>query len=138
LSRFLKTFDPRWGDDTLNRSLCGSDEQKERPSVKKTTKITIETETLVIVRRAKVTRGWCPDCRAEVDVIALESNTLVESSITGRIQERLGTGKVHSWQPANGPVQICFPSLLGCFESAEARRVRRQIETQLDDIRRRK
>jgi hypothetical protein len=45
----------------------------------KTTRITIETETRVIVRRAQATLSWCPGCRAEVEVITLDRDSLVES-----------------------------------------------------------
>ena len=104
----------------------------DRPSAMKTTKITVETETLVIVRHAKATRGWCPDCCAEVNVITLGDNAIADPSTTARIQEWLVAGKLHFRQPAAGPVQVCLTSLLRCFESAEAQRVRRCIANQFD------
>jgi len=81
------------------------------------TRITVETETLLVVRQSKAALAWCPECGAEVNAIALDS---VRQMLAGTSrQERLGSGKVHSWQAANGPVQICVPSLLHYFDSAE-------------------
>ena len=108
----------------------------DRPLVTKTTRITVETETLVIVRHAKATHGWCPECRAEVNFIALDDDTLEDRSATAHVRECLAAGKVHSWQPAAGQAQICLTSLFACFGSAEAQRICRCIETQLDEIRR--
>lgn len=88
----------------------------ERAVAVKTTRITIETKTLIIVRRAKAALAWCPDCRAEVDVITLDNDRLAEPATAAQIHEWLGTGKLHLLQPPNGPAQICVTSLLQCFE----------------------
>ena len=89
----------------------------------KTTRITVETETLMIVRRAKAGLAWCPDCRAEVDVITLDNDSLAKSITAAHIEEWLGTGKLHLWQPAQGPTQICVSSLLRCFELDAVRKI---------------
>jgi len=108
----------------------------DRTSATKVTKITVETETLMIVRHAKATRGWCPDCCAGVGVITLDDSAIPDPSTLARIQEWLVAGKLHFRQPATGPVQICLTSLLRCFESAEAQRIYRCIKSQLDETRR--
>ena len=87
----------------------------EQTMAVKTTRITVETETLIVVRRAKATLAWCPDCRAEVDVITLDHDSLTEPSTAAQIHEWHATGKLHFWQSANGPAQICVTSLLQCF-----------------------
>ena len=88
----------------------------------KTTRITIETETLMIVRRAKTALDWCPDCHAEVDVITLDNDNLTEPITAAQIQEWLATGKLHLWQMPHGATRICVISLLQCFGLEEARR----------------
>jgi hypothetical protein len=98
-----------------------------RPSIKKTTRITVETETLMIVRQAKTTHGWCPVCRADVNVITLDDNARTDPGATALVRECLAANKLHSWQPAAGPVQICLTSLLRCFEAAEAQSFFRRI-----------
>lgn len=91
----------------------------ERSMMTKTTRITVETETRLIIRRAKAISAWCPVCRAEVDVIALDSDTLADSITAAQIQEWLGRNQLHFWQTALGPTQICLISLFRCFEAGE-------------------
>jgi hypothetical protein len=90
-------------------------DRMERAVVAKTTRITVETETLIIVRRAKAILAWCPDCRAEVDVITLDHDSLIESATAAQIHEWQRTGKLHLWQPAHGLARICVTSLLQCI-----------------------
>ena len=61
--------------------------QMERLVAVKTTRITVETETLIIVHRAKATSDWCPDCCAHVDVITLDSDSLIELATKAQIHE---------------------------------------------------
>lgn len=85
----------------------------------KTTRITVETEMLLVIRRAKAVLGWCPGCRAEGDVITLDNDSLVEPVMAAQIQEWLGTSKLHLWQTTIGQTQICLTSLFQCFELQE-------------------
>ena len=88
----------------------------ERAVMPRTTRISIETETLLVIRRANAASARCPGCHADVDVIGLDSDCFAEPAIAARIQEWLANGKVHSWQTTNGPTQICLTSLFRCFE----------------------
>jgi hypothetical protein len=85
----------------------------------KTTRITVETETQLVIRRAKAISAWCPGCRAEVDAIALDNDSLAGSITAAQIQEWLATNKLHFWQAANEPTHICLISLFRCFELGE-------------------
>jgi hypothetical protein len=89
--------------------------QMERAVAVKTTTITVETETLIIVHRAKAALDWCPDCRAQVDVITLDRDSLIEFATTAQIHEWHSKGKLHLWQPAHGLTRICVTSLLQCI-----------------------
>ena len=80
----------------------------------RTTRITVETDTFLVVRRAKAALAWCPDCQAEVDILTLTPDSFAEPVIAAQIQQWLGTGKLHLWHNAEGAVQICLPSLLQC------------------------
>ncbi len=100
----------------------------------KTTRITIECQTLLVIRRAKAVLAWCPGCDAEVEVIALDS--LAEPVTAAQIQEWHGSGKLHFWQTANGPTQICLTSLFRCFELEQAQKLFRSNEIPLNQSRR--
>ena len=92
----------------------------ELTAVVKTTRITVETETLMIVRRAQAALAWCPNCRAVVDVITI-SESLTCPAATSQFKDWLSIGKLHFWQHPGGPAQICVTSLLQCFELEEVR-----------------
>jgi len=94
----------------------------------RTTRITVETETLLVIRRAKAVSAWCPDCRAEVDVITLDNDSLAEPAVAAQIQEWLATSKLHFCQTAKGSTQICLTSLFRCFELEATQRVCRSNE----------
>jgi hypothetical protein len=108
----------------------------ERGVTAKTTRITVETETLLIIRRAKAVLAWCPGCHDEVDVITLDNDSLAEPITAAQIQEWLGTSKLHSWRTANGLAQICLTSLFQCFESDKVQRFFVSNENPIDPSRR--
>jgi hypothetical protein len=85
--------------------------------VVKTTRITIETENLLVVRRGKTIVTWCPACCANVEAMTLEGDSLGKDIPSNYVRHWLRTGKLHLWRPAEGSAQICLPSLLQCFEA---------------------
>ena len=87
--------------------------ETKRAVAVKATRITVETETMLIVRRAKAALAWCPSCHAEVDVITLDN--VPEPVTVAHIHEWFGTSKLHFWQMPEGPVGICVKSLLQFF-----------------------
>jgi len=85
--------------------------------VLKTTRITIETENMLVMRRGKAIVTWCPVCCADVEVMMLEGDSLGEDVPSSYLGDWLRTGKLHLWRPAEGSAQICLPSLLQTFEA---------------------
>ena len=89
--------------------------------VVKTTRITIETESLLVVRRGKTIVTWCPVCCADAEAMTLEGDILGEDIPSTLLRDWLAAGKLHFWSPDCGPARICLTSLLRCFESEEVR-----------------
>ena len=100
---------------------AGATGRSGRAVVVKTTKITIETESLLVIRRKKTIVTWCPACCAEVEAMAVENDSLGEGIPSALLRQWLATGKLHFWGLDGGPFQICLPSLLQCFASEDAR-----------------
>jgi hypothetical protein len=75
--------------------------------ISRTTRITIETESLLLVRRGRTIVTWCRECHAEVEVMLLNDQASVVPLLSGLC----GTA-VHVWTPAGGSTHICLPSLL--------------------------
>jgi hypothetical protein len=80
--------------------------------VQRTTRITVETDTFLVIRRATAALAWCPDCCAEVDVITLTLDSFEEPATSAQVEQWLATGTLHLWHTAEGVVQICVTSLL--------------------------
>jgi len=91
--------------------------------VVKTTRITIETDSLLVVYRGRTFVAWCPVCCADVEAMTLEGNSLGEDIPSTLLRDWLAAGKLHLWSPDGGPARICLTSLLRCFESEDARRL---------------
>jgi hypothetical protein len=88
--------------------------------VVKTTRITIETESLLVVRRGKTIVTWCPACCAEAEAMTLEGDSFAGDIPSTLLRNWLASGKLHLWNPDDGPARICLTSLLRCFESEDA------------------
>lgn len=89
----------------------------------KTTRITIETESLLIVRRGKTIVTWCPVCCAEAEAMTLEGSSLGDDIPSTLLRDWLAAGKLHLWSADGGPDRICLTSLFRCFEAEDARRL---------------
>lgn len=88
----------------------------ERVTVVKTARITIETDTVIVVRRASAAPALCPVCKAHVDAITFDGSGPAEPAAAAQVQEWLNSDMVHVWQQPNGLIRICLASLLRCFE----------------------
>jgi hypothetical protein len=89
----------------------------ERVKFQRTAKITIEIDSLMVIRQAGTERAWCPRCRAQVDAISLINGGLREQGAAAQILAWLRTDELHGWELPDGSPKICLPSLLRCFES---------------------
>jgi hypothetical protein len=88
-----------------------------------TTRITIETESLLVVRRGKTVVTWCPVCCAEAEAMMLEGGSLSEDFPSTLLRDLLAAGKLHLSNSDGGPERICLSSLLRCFETEDACRL---------------
>ena len=82
--------------------------------VQKTIRVTVETDTLVVLRRAKALTAWCPSCGAHVDAITLTTDSFPDPDSAAQMQQWLAAGKLHLWHSQEGAVQVCVNSLLLC------------------------
>jgi hypothetical protein len=85
----------------------------------KQTKITIETDSLLILRSRNSRRAWCPLCAAEGEMIALESVGVVSNLERPALEEWLNSGKLHRSQATDGSVLVCLNSLLARVQNTK-------------------
>jgi hypothetical protein len=76
------------------------------------TKITIETDSLLILRGRNSNRAWCAQCSAEAEMIALENVGVLSNLDCAAVEEWLNSGELHRSKSANGSALICLNSLI--------------------------
>jgi len=78
--------------------------------VHKRTEITIETNEVLVVRRTKVYRGWCPHCARKVDMVELpEARAMAGMSVES--VDLAGSAKWHLFEEQE-PALVCLESVL--------------------------
>lgn len=86
----------------------------------RSTKITIESDSLLMMRGRTSRRAWCTQCAEDAEMIALES-TRVDSNLTPQeMAEWLNSGDLHRSQTPEGEHLICLNSLLARMRSTNA------------------
>ena len=78
----------------------------------KQTKITIETDSLFILRGVNLKRAWCPRCAAEGEMIALENTGAVSGLEEKLLEKWLSAGELHRSPATDGSALVCLNSLL--------------------------
>jgi len=78
----------------------------------KQTKITVETDSLLVLRGRKALLGWCPQCAAESEMIPFEGIEVVSNLSPAEVEIWLESEEIHRSQAPDGTHLICFNSLL--------------------------
>jgi hypothetical protein len=89
--------------------------------VMKTTKITIETESLLVVHKGRTFETWCASCCAQTEAMALEGDSFCSEISSQLLRDWLAAGMVHLWITEGGQTLICLASLLRCLKSDSPR-----------------
>jgi len=83
----------------------------------KQTKITVQTDSLLLLRGRSSTRARCPFCNAESEMIALEDLQVISNLDRASLEEWINSGELHRLQGDSGLTLICLNSLVGRFRN---------------------
>lgn len=86
----------------------------------KQTKITIESDSLLILRGRSSSRAWCSQCGADAEMIALENVGVVSNLDRPALEAWLNSGELHRLQGTDGSAQVCVNSLLARVQNTKA------------------
>ena len=78
----------------------------------KHTKVTVETDSLLILHGRGHLRGWCSQCAAEVELVAMNDAEVVSNLDRLALEQWLNSEELHRLQAADGSALLCLPSLL--------------------------
>lgn len=86
----------------------------------KLSKITIESDSLFILRGWSSTRAWCPQCGAEAEMIAVENVGVVSNLDPPALEAWLNSRELHRSQAGDGSALVCLNSLLARVQNTKA------------------
>jgi hypothetical protein len=85
----------------------------------KLTKITIESDSLLILRGRSSARAWCRQCGVEAEMIALENVGVVSNLDRPALEAWLNSGELHRSQADDGSALVCLNSLLARVQNTK-------------------
>jgi hypothetical protein len=78
----------------------------------KRTRMTIETDSLLVLRRRKSLWAWCPRCGAEVEMIPLNDVGVVSNLLPLEVQAWMESPDLHRIKTDGGTDLICLNSMI--------------------------
>jgi hypothetical protein len=78
----------------------------------KHTKITIETDSLLVLRGRRSLRAWCPECGAEGEMIRLDEVGVISNLPPPEVKAWIQSEDLHHSEAADGAHMICLNSML--------------------------
>jgi hypothetical protein len=85
----------------------------------KRTRITVETEQVLIVRRRGCTRRWCWECGREVDMIGFPQAAVLTGVVPRSLRDYARAEKWHLAETSDGSPLICLESLVTAAKPAQ-------------------
>jgi hypothetical protein len=83
---------------------------------KKATTITVETETVLLIRQGQLPRVRCNGCGFEVEAVALDTLGVLTNIPASIFEEYLSSGRLHVSEGPDGSRLACVSSLLALFD----------------------
>lgn len=78
----------------------------------KRTEITIERDSLLVLRGRKVLRAWCPGCGSESEMIPVDEVGVISNLPSREVEEWIQSDELHRLKAADGASMICLNSML--------------------------
>ena len=87
----------------------------------KSSRITIETNSLLIFHSRTSSSSWCRRCAADVEMIALDCTAVLSNLPPHEVDEWLNSIDLHRSQTPDGTELICLNSLLSRLGSGSTK-----------------
>lgn len=86
----------------------------------KQTTITLETDSLLVLRGRIPQRAWCPRCGAQAEMIPLDDLGVVSNLPPAEVQAWLESEDLHHATSAGGARLLCLDSILKRVRNARS------------------
>jgi hypothetical protein len=87
----------------------------------KRTKITIETDSLLVLKGRTLLTVWCPQCAAQTEMIPVEGVGVISNLAAGEVEAWLQSEAIHRSQAADGAQLLCLRSVLARVQNPKSR-----------------
>lgn len=84
----------------------------------KQTKVTIETQSLVLLMGGGSLRAWCPRCQAEGEMIPIEAVAVISNLTPVGVEAWIKSDELHHSRSTDDAPLICLNSLLKRLQRA--------------------
>lgn len=81
-------------------------------SKKRITRITVESERIIISSRRHAASAWCAACRAQTQMLKPEEASAIAAVTPRTIYRWVEAGKLHFTESPDGWLLICLDSLI--------------------------
>ena len=78
----------------------------------KQTRITIEADSLLVLKGRSSLHAWCPQCQAESELIPIEGVGVISNLAAPEVEAWIESEELHRSESADGNALICLSSLL--------------------------
>ena len=78
----------------------------------KQTRITIETDSLLVLKGRTPLRAWCPQCHSEGEMVPIEGIAVISNLAPSAVEAWIESEELHHSRSADGAPLICLNSLL--------------------------
>lgn len=78
----------------------------------KQTKVTIETDSLLVLRGRGAWHAWCPQCAANAEMIPVDGLGVISNLSASEVEGWLDSELIHRSKATDGVWLICLNSLL--------------------------
>lgn len=85
----------------------------------KQTRITIETDSLLVLRGRTSLRAWCQQCATEAEMIPVDGVGVVSNLPPSQVEAWLECEEIHRSQADDGGQLICLNSLVKRIQRAK-------------------
>ena len=86
----------------------------------KRTTITVETDSLLVLRGRMLLRAWCPECGAEGEMIPLNEVGVISNLTPPEVEAWIQSEDLHHTMAADGHPLICLNSMLKRVHNAKS------------------
>jgi hypothetical protein len=85
----------------------------------KHTKITIEFDSLLVLRGRQSLRAWCPECGTEGEMVRLDEIGVISNLASPEVEAWIHSEALHHSKAADGADLICLNSMLKRMRKAK-------------------